>query len=87
MVSNAAFGLYDAPLYSLALIASRLRLVWIATVCGKIELQPSAIPIRLGGTLSRYQSSQKKVKPISRCARTSCWLGSTTSPRPSRAPI
>jgi len=37
VVSNAAFGLYDAPLWNLALIASRLHLVWIATVCGKIK--------------------------------------------------
>ena len=37
VVSNAAFGLYDAPLWSLGLIASRLHLVWIATVCGKIK--------------------------------------------------
>jgi hypothetical protein len=32
-----AFGLYDAPLWTIALIASRLHLVWIATVCGKLE--------------------------------------------------
>ncbi|MFM0737876.1 lactate dehydrogenase [Paraburkholderia xenovorans] len=37
VVSNAAFALYDAPLWSMALIASRLHLVWIATVCGKLE--------------------------------------------------
>lgn len=37
IVSDAAFALYDAPLWNLALIASRLHLVWIATVCGKLE--------------------------------------------------
>lgn len=37
VVSNAAFALYDAPLWNLALVASRLHLVWIATVCGKIK--------------------------------------------------
>jgi hypothetical protein len=37
VVSNAAFALYDAPLWNMALIASRLHLVWIATVCGKLE--------------------------------------------------
>jgi hypothetical protein len=36
-VSNLAFALYDAPLWNMALIASRLHLVWIATVCGKLE--------------------------------------------------
>ncbi|MXW11586.1 MAG: class I SAM-dependent DNA methyltransferase [Synechococcus sp. SB0662_bin_45] len=37
IVSNLAFALYDAPLWTMALIASRLHLVWIATVCGKLE--------------------------------------------------
>ena len=37
IVSNAAYALYNADLFQLALIASRLHLVWIATVCGKLE--------------------------------------------------
>ncbi len=37
IVSDLLFALYDAPLWNMALIASRLHLVWIATVCGKLE--------------------------------------------------
>jgi hypothetical protein len=37
IVSNLAFALYDAPLWNMAVLASRLHLVWIATVCGKLE--------------------------------------------------
>jgi hypothetical protein len=37
IVSNLAFALYNAPLWNMALIASRLHLVWIATVCGKLK--------------------------------------------------
>jgi len=37
IVSNLAFALYDAPLWNMALIASRLHLVWIGTVCGKLK--------------------------------------------------
>jgi hypothetical protein len=37
IVSNLAFALFDAPLWNMALIASRLHLVWIATVCGKLK--------------------------------------------------
>ncbi len=36
-VTNLAFALYDAPLWNMAIIASRLHLVWIATVCGQME--------------------------------------------------
>ena len=37
IVSNLAFALFDAPLWNMALIASRLHLVWIGTVCGKLK--------------------------------------------------
>jgi len=37
IASNLLFALYDAPLWNLALLASRIHLVWIATVCGKLE--------------------------------------------------
>lgn len=36
-LTNATYGLYDAPLWNMALIVSRLHLLWIATVCGKIK--------------------------------------------------
>jgi hypothetical protein len=36
-VTNLCFALYDAPLWNLALIASRTHLVWIGTVCGKMK--------------------------------------------------
>ena len=37
IINDSAFALYDAPLWNMALIASKLHLVWIATVCGKLE--------------------------------------------------
>lgn len=37
IMQDAAFALYDAQLWNMALIASRLHLVWIATVCGKLK--------------------------------------------------
>jgi hypothetical protein len=37
IVSDLVFVLFDAPLWNLALIASRLHLVWTATVCGKLK--------------------------------------------------
>ncbi|MBU0824285.1 MAG: hypothetical protein KKA44_14195 [Alphaproteobacteria bacterium] len=36
-ISNLALALYDAPLWNMALLASRLHLIWIATVCGKMK--------------------------------------------------
>lgn len=37
VISNAAFAVFNAPLWNMALIASRLHLIWIATACGKLE--------------------------------------------------
>jgi len=37
IVSNKCFALYDAPLWNLALIASRLHWVWIGTVCVRMR--------------------------------------------------
>ncbi len=37
IISDLLFALYDAPLWNMAIIASRLHLVWISTVCGKLK--------------------------------------------------
>jgi hypothetical protein len=37
IVSDTASALYDVPLWNIALYASRLHLIWIATVCGKLK--------------------------------------------------
>jgi hypothetical protein len=37
VVSNLAFAIYDGVAWNLALIASRLHMIWIAAVCGKMK--------------------------------------------------
>jgi hypothetical protein len=37
IVSDAAMAVYDPPGWAFSVFASRLHLVWIATVCGKLE--------------------------------------------------
>ncbi len=37
IVSNSAFALYDAPLWTLSIIGSKIHLAWIAAVCGRLE--------------------------------------------------
>lgn len=37
VVSNLAFAIYDSPLWNMATVLSRLHIVWIGTVCGKLE--------------------------------------------------
>jgi len=38
-VTNKVYSLYDAPLWNMALIASRLHWVWIGTVCVRLEMR------------------------------------------------
>lgn len=38
-VGDRNFALYDAPLWNMALIASRLHWVWIGTVCVRLEMR------------------------------------------------
>ena len=46
IVTNLAFGLFDAPIWHLGIINSRLHITWIRTVCGQLETR-----IRYSNTL------------------------------------
>lgn len=37
ITTNQSFALYDAPIWNLAILSSRIHLIWIATVCGKMK--------------------------------------------------
>jgi hypothetical protein len=37
IIQDAALAIYDAPIWNLALLVSSLHLVWITTICGKLE--------------------------------------------------
>jgi hypothetical protein len=39
IIQQTAFALYDAPIWSLAIIASRLHWMWIGTVCARLEMR------------------------------------------------
>lgn len=46
VISNLAYAMYDSPIFNISLIASRMHLVWIEAVCGKLETR-----IRYSNTL------------------------------------
>ncbi|MDZ4099483.1 MAG: type IIL restriction-modification enzyme MmeI, partial [Methylophilaceae bacterium] len=39
VIANTAFLIVDSPIWTLALIASRLHTIWIGTVCARLELR------------------------------------------------
>ncbi|EPG4629292.1 class I SAM-dependent DNA methyltransferase [Klebsiella pneumoniae] len=68
IVSDLAFALYDAPLWNLALIASRLHLVWIATVCGKLETRYRYSNTLGWNTFPLPTLTEKNKADLTRCA-------------------
>lgn len=37
IVSDNAFAIYDAPIFNIAIIASKMHMIWVRTVCGQLE--------------------------------------------------
>ena len=68
IVSNLAFALYDAPLWNMALIASRLHLVWVDTVCGKLETRLSYSNTLGWNTFPVPMLTGKNKDDLTRCA-------------------
>ncbi|NIC06302.1 class I SAM-dependent DNA methyltransferase [Billgrantia bachuensis] len=68
-LTNLAFGLYDAPLWNMALIASRLHLVWIATVCGKMKTDFRYSNTMGWNTFPVPTLTEKNKADLTRCAK------------------
>lgn len=69
IVSNLAFALFDAPLWNMALIASRLHLVWIATVCGKMKTDFRYSNTLGWNTFPVPTLTEKNKEDLTRCAQ------------------
>lgn len=39
ILSNRCYALYDAPLWAFSLVVSRMHIVWVGTVCGRLEMR------------------------------------------------
>lgn len=68
IITDLAFALYDAPLWNMALIASRLHLVWIATVCGKMKTDFRYSNTLGWNTFPAPTLTEKNKADLTRCA-------------------
>ena len=68
IIGNLNFALYDAPLWNMALIASRVHLVWIATVCGKLETRYRYSNTLGWNTFPVPQLTEKNKADLTSCA-------------------
>ena len=67
-ISNLAYAIYDGPLFNLAIIGSKLHLVWIATVCGRLELRFSYSNKMGWHTFPLPMLTEKNKKDLTKCA-------------------
>lgn len=72
-ITNLAFALYDAPIWNMALIASRLHLVWISTVCGKMKTDFRYSNTLGWNTFPLPTLTEKHKEDLSRCAENILW--------------
>ncbi|UDL94087.1 lactate dehydrogenase [Lichenihabitans sp. PAMC28606] len=65
---NTAFALYDAPLHNLAILASKMHLVWALTVCGKLETRLRYSNTLGWNTFPVPPLTEKNKADLTRCA-------------------
>lgn len=68
VVNNAAFALFDAPLWCLSIIASKVHLMWIATVCGKLKSDFRYSNTLGWNTFPVPQLTEKNKADLTKCA-------------------
>jgi hypothetical protein len=68
VVGDRNFALYDAPLWNMALIASRLHWVWIAAVCVRLEMRFSYSNTLGWNTFPVPTLTEKNKADLTRCA-------------------
>jgi hypothetical protein len=68
IISNKNFALYDAPLWNMALVASRLHWVWIGTVCVRLEMRYSYSNTLGWNTFPVPTLTEKNKADLTRCA-------------------
>jgi hypothetical protein len=68
VIQEKAFALYDAPLWNMALIASRLHWVWIGTVCVRLEMRFSYSNTLGWNTFPVPTLTEKNKSDLTRCA-------------------
>ncbi|MCE2578025.1 lactate dehydrogenase [Komagataeibacter sp. FNDCR1] len=68
IITNRAYGIYDGELYNFSILASTLHIVWVGTVCGKLELRYSYTNTLGWNTFPVPKLTDKMKADLTRCA-------------------
>jgi hypothetical protein len=66
--TNQAFALYDAPVFNIALLASRIHLVWVSTVCGRMKTDIRYSNTMGWNTFPVPNLTEKNKEDLTKCA-------------------
>ena len=68
IVSNGAFSFYDPPLWNVSVFVSKLSLIWIGTICGKIKTDFRFSNTLGWNTFPVPKLTEKNKADLTRCA-------------------
>ena len=68
IITGKMYGIFDAPMWNMALIASRLHWVWIGTVCARLEMRFSYSNTLGWNTFPVPKLTEKNKEDLTRCA-------------------
>ena len=67
-VGDSAFALYDPPIWAISLIASRMHLLWVKTICGKLKTDFRYSNTMGWNTFPVPKLTEKNKADLTRCA-------------------
>ncbi|MBX9861142.1 MAG: lactate dehydrogenase [Hyphomicrobium sp.] len=68
IITNRNYGIYNAPLWNAALVASRMHWVWMGTVCGRLEMRFSYTNTLGWNTFPVPPLTENQKADLTRCA-------------------
>ncbi|MDH0029928.1 MULTISPECIES: DNA methyltransferase [unclassified Acinetobacter] len=68
LTTNQAFALYDAPIWTLAILSSKVHLAWIGAVCGKMKTDYRYSNTLGWNTFPLPKLTEKNKVDLTRCA-------------------
>jgi hypothetical protein len=68
IITNRNYGIYNGALWNAALIASKMHLVWLSTVCGRLEMRFSYTNTLGWNTFPVPPLTEKNKADLTRCA-------------------
>ncbi|WP_445406613.1 class I SAM-dependent DNA methyltransferase [Acinetobacter seifertii] len=68
VITNAVYGIYDAPLWSFAILSSKIHLVWVGAICGQLETRYRYSNTMGWNTFPVPKLTEKNKADLTRCA-------------------